>query len=292
MKRLFTCLATILALAACSSEADQGAGPKVYPALWEITGTDGHVEGWMFGTIHALPDDVDWQSPKLKQVMGEADMLVVEVANLDDRAALSKLFEDMAYDHPAGPIRDRIAPDLRDEFDKLLVKSGVSRSYFDSMESWAAALALAQVAQDGKSQNGVDEVLIRQFKGREVTELEGAKAQLGIFDALPEKEQRDLLDAVLSEAKDYGDQDGDLAKAWQSGNLTALGKVSERGILADKELKQALLIDRNTAWASQLENLLSAKARPLVAVGAGHLLGPDGLPAQLAKDGYKVTRIQ
>jgi len=62
-------------------------------------------------------------------------------------------------------------------------------------------------------------------------------------------------------------------------------------MLADKELRQALLVDRNTAWTLRLENLLSAKDRPLVAVGAGHLLGPDGLPAMLEKDGYIVRRL-
>ncbi|QKG71534.1 TraB/GumN family protein [Erythrobacter mangrovi] len=292
MKRLLSCLAIALALTACQPRADESAGPKTYPALWEITGPDGQVEGWLFGTIHALPDDVEWQSPKLTKAMGDADMLVVEVANLDDGAALSKLFEDMAFDTPGGPIRQRIVPDLHEEFDKLLVEARVRSSYFDPMESWAAALALAQVAQDGESENGVDRALIDDFKGREIVELEGAKAQLSIFDSLPEKEQRDLLNAVLSEAAEYGDQSARLASVWSSGDLDELTRVSQRGILSDKELKQALLVDRNAAWTAQLENLFSANERPLVAVGAGHLLGPEGLPAQLEKIGYVVRRIE
>lgn len=292
MKRFISCLAIALMLSACQPRNDEGAVPASYPALWEVTGPDGQSEGWLFGTIHALPEDVEWQSPRLTQAMGNADMLVVEVANLDDGAALSKLFEDMAFDTPSGPIRQRVAPKLREEFDKLLVEARVRRSYFDPMESWAAALALAQVAQDGESENGVDRTLIREFKGREIVELEGAQAQLSIFDRLPEKEQRDLLNAVLEEAAKYGNESGDLASVWSSGDLEELARVTQRGILSDKELKQALLVDRNAAWTAQLENLFSAKERPLVAVGAGHLLGPEGLPAQLEKIGYTVRRVE
>ncbi|MFA6220356.1 MAG: TraB/GumN family protein [Erythrobacter sp.] len=291
MKRLLTSLAAALALFACQAEPEKPEAPAGYPALWEISTADGQVEGWLFGTVHALPDDVAWQSPRLRQVIANADMLVVEVANLDDGPALSKLFEDMAFDHPGGPIRQRIAPQLRGEFDKLLVKASVRRSYFDPMESWAAALALAQVAQDGESENGADRALISEFGNREIVELEGARAQLAIFDGLPELEQRDLLNAVLHETAEYGDQSGEVAQAWGSGKLDELARVSQRGILADRELRQALLIDRNAAWTAQLENLLSARERPLVAVGAGHLLGPDGLPARLEKDGYTVRRV-
>ena len=60
----------------------------------------------------------------------------------------------MAFDRREGPVIERIDPALRGEFEELLVKAKVRRSYFDPMESWAAALALAQVAQTNKAENG------------------------------------------------------------------------------------------------------------------------------------------
>ncbi|WP_171033001.1 TraB/GumN family protein [Qipengyuania marisflavi] len=294
MKRLLLPLFAAFALTACGTQQDTAlpADTEQAPALWAINGPDGAVEGWLFGTIHALPDDFAWRTPMLDSTLKSADMLVVEVAALDDGAALSQLFEDMAFDRPAGPIIDRIDPQYRDEFDALLVKAKVRRSYFDPMESWAAALALAQVAQSAKSANGVDRALLTSFKGREVVELEGAKAQLAIFDSLPEKEQRDLLNAVLDETASYEDEIGELARTWQTGDTAKLGELTKRGILADKELKQVLLVQRNQAWAAQIENLLSASQRPFVAVGAGHLLGPEGLPKLLEQRGYTVERVE
>lgn len=282
-----------LLLASCGEGAkDAGASIEGRPAVWEIAGADGKVEGWMLGTIHALPDDLDWRTDLLDQRLASADMLVVEVAGLDDGANLSQLFEDMAFDRPERPIIERIDPALHDEFEKLLVKAKVRRDYFDPMESWAAALALAQVAQVAKSENGVDRALLEEFGDREVVELEGAEAQLAIFDGLPTSEQRDLLNAVLEETSDFEQEIGKLARSWQAGDLEELGKLTSRGILGDPQLKRALLIERNRAWSAQIENLLSTPARPFVAVGAGHLLGPEGLPGLLAERGYTVRRIQ
>ncbi len=277
-------------LADSTPDAAKPDGP--HPALWEITDSAGAVEGWLFGTIHALPDGAKWQSPRLTETLGDADMLVVEVADLGNGEDLSKLFEQMAFDRREGPVIERIDPALRGEFEELLVKAKVRRSYFDPMESWAAALALAQVAQTNKAENGADRVLLAAFDQREVVELEGARAQLAIFDTLPQTEQRDLLNAVIEEAREYGDKGDTLANAWLGGDTDLLIELTRRGILADPELAQVLLYDRNRAWAAQIENLLSASERPLIAVGAGHLLGERGLPALLESRGYTVSRLE
>lgn len=286
------CFASALFLAACGSQQDTAKPDGPHPALWEIVDGQGKVEGWMFGTIHALPDDTRWRSPALDGVVKQADVLVVEVANLEDGAELSRIFESMAFDRPDGPIAQRIDPALREDFEGLLVKAKVRRDYFDPMESWAAALALAQVAQSAKSENGADRALLAAFDKREIVELEGARGQLEIFDALPPEDQRDLLNAVLIESRDANDGMGELAQAWLAGDTEKLVQLTRRGILADPELAQALLRDRNTAWAAKIENLLSAQDRPLIAVGAGHLLGDSGLPALLQARGYTVRRVE
>lgn len=286
------CIALVLFLSACGKQTDPAKPEGPYPALWEIADSKGAVEGWLFGTIHALPDGAKWRSPQLDAVLAEADMLVVEVANLENGEELSTLFEEMAFDRPAGPLAQRIDPALRDEFETLLVKAKVRRGYFDPMESWAAALALAQVAQSSKSENGADRALLAVFDKREVVELEGARKQLAIFDTLPESEQRDLLNAVLEESRANEGEISTLATAWLEGDTEQLTQLTRRGILADPELAQALLRDRNADWAAQIENLLSARDKPLIAVGAGHLLGADGLPTMLVARGFTIRRVE
>ncbi|MBU2341296.1 MAG: TraB/GumN family protein [Alphaproteobacteria bacterium] len=281
-----------LLLAGCSDQPAPASQPESQPILWELASAEGEIEGWLFGTIHALPDGVEWRSALLDGALAEADVLAVEVASLDDGVALGELFTRLAFDDPPGPLAARVDPALADQYQALLTRAKVRRSHFDAMETWAAALTLAQVAQQAKSENGVDRALIRDFGTREIVEFEGAETQLRIFDDLPEKEQRDLLNAVIGETEDYERDIGRMARMWQAGDAEQLSALTGEGILADPELYEALLAGRNRAWAAQLENLLSAEARPFVAVGAAHMFGADGLPALMEARGYSVRRIQ
>ena len=83
-----------------------------------------------------------------------------------------------------------------------------------------------------------------------------------------------------------------LARLWLSGDMDAIAKEGDEGMLADPELRQALLIDRNRAWAERILALYTQGKRPLVAVGAAHLAPPQGLPELLAAKGYRVTRLR
>ncbi|MGI8944462.1 MAG: TraB/GumN family protein [Qipengyuania sp.] len=292
-RTLLACCGALL-LTACDRDgaATGEVASESAPPLWEIVGADGAVEGWLFGTVHALPDGIEWRTDLLDSTLGEADTLVVEVASLEDGAALNRLFSRMATDEPSPPLAERVDPKLREAYEQLLVRANLRRDQFDGLESWAAALSLAQLAQTAKTANGVDRELISRFGEREVVELEGAAAQLEIFDRLPEPEQRDLLNAVLKETRDREIQAETLAEVWRSGDIERLAALSMRGMLSDPELYEALLAGRNRAWAAQIENLLSAEERPLVAVGAGHVVGPDGLPAMLHARGYILRRVQ
>ena len=280
-------------LAACGRQdatREEGSGA---PPLWVIENSDATVEGWLFGTIHSLPDDVSWRTPLLDDVIEAADLLVVEVANLEDEAAIGAAFAELAFDNPPSePLLARVEPQHFATMEKLRDRARVDGETFDKMESWAAALSLFQAAKAGSSGNGVDRILLSQFDDREVLELEGAIAQLRVFDSLSEPDQRDFLNAMLAETRNAEREQDRLVEIWSTGDLKGLASTLDRGILADPELYEALLANRNRTWADRLENLLTARGRPLIGVGAAHMVGPDGLPALLAARGFRVLQIQ
>ncbi|WP_379550336.1 TraB/GumN family protein [Qipengyuania sp. DGS5-3] len=285
----------LLVLAGCSDDPpdpfiEEDAGG---PPIWEITSEAGEVEGWLFGTVHALPAGTAWRSAKLEETLQNAELLVVEVASLEDQAELSRIFTRLALDEGgSSPLAARIDPALRVMYREVLIKSGTSADQLDPLETWAAALTLAQLAQTAETEAGVDKALLRQFGAQDVTELEGARAQLSIFDGLPESEQRDLLNAVLRDANNPDDTLKELVAAWQAGDLDLLSDLATAGLLEDPELYEALLAKRNRDWAARIEPLLARQDQPFIAVGAAHMLGDDGLPTLLRERGFTISRIQ
>lgn len=291
MIRAFLAFLLLMGAAACRQPeaAPSPAAPK--PALWAIEDARGNTAGWLFGTIHALPDGARWETPALTRAIEGAGVLVVEVRDLDPKRIAAAL-DRLARDTPGPPLAERLPAAARRDLAEALERAGASSGQFDALETWAAALALSRLVGTAPAANGVDKALIARFAERPIAEFEGASDQLAIFDALPEADQRRLLAAVLAEQDDPAADARALAKAWLAGDLARLERTTRRGLLADPALYDALAAGRNRAWMRRLAPMLDRGRRPLVAVGTAHMLGPEGLPALLAAQGYRARRIQ
>ena len=284
--RLAITLAAALLISACSKPPEPAT-----PALWEVTGTDGQ-QGWLFGTIHALPEDVEWRSSRIEAAFAQSDVLVLEIRQLDDRAAMQAVFSRLAETPGQVALSSKVTAANRPALAQLLQQAGINERQFASVETWAAALTLAQANRKSDKDTGVDRTLMTMAGTKQVAELEGTAAQLRLFDALPEKEQRDLLNAIVVEAADARNEDRIIEGYWRRGDIDAIAAETHRGMLADPELRAALLVDRNRTWSERVAGLITGGQRPFIAVGAAHMAGPDGLPALLAGKGFTVRRVQ
>lgn len=288
-------LALLLALAGCSDgrgdvEAEEYPSPS--PLLYEIANSHGEVEGWLFGTIHALPDGAAWRIPAVDSVVDEADLLIVEVAELDNSRDISAIFGRLSVTPDLPPISQRVSSPLRGDLETMIGRSDFDEGSFTNIENWAAAIMLSQVDAVGRPRNGVDRALIRQFAGRPVRGFETAEEQLRIFDTLAPADQTDLLEGTVREWAKARENPGRLTRAWLIGDLATLEETTTSGIMADPELREALLVGRNERWFAELVPILEGETKPLVAVGTAHIVGPDGLPAMLEALGYTITRLE
>jgi uncharacterized protein YbaP (TraB family) len=287
-------LALLLALSACSSEKEASEVkpyPPPDPLFYEFANADGEVEGWLIGTIHALPEGVLWSTPEIDRVVGSADLLVVEVASLGQSDRIRQTFAELSRSPGLPAISDRVSSELRPDLETMVSRSNISRAHLRSAEDWAAAIMLSQVDAPGAPEHGVDRALIESFHGRDVRGLETAQSQLGIFDQLAADDQRELLEGTIEEWKASRDNPERLMRAWLVGDVRTLEEATSTGIMADQELRDALLVNRNKDWMKQLTPMLNEEPKPLVAVGAAHLVGPDGLVIMLEDAGFTVTRV-
>ncbi len=284
MIRRLLALAAALALAGCG--APEQPWPPPSPALWEVTGEDG-TRGWLFGTIHALPDGVEWRTPAFERAFAGAGTLVVEIENLADHSG-SSAFEDAATSPGLRPLLQRLPPADRPGVLAAMERGDYEEADFARYETWAAALIIANGASTADTENGVDRALLERDKP--VAGLETFARQFAIFDRLSAQDQADLL-RLTAEKADAADQRAS-ETAWLTGDLTTLEHKELAGVMADAGLRDALVLRRNRAWAGRIAELIAAGRKPFVAVGAGHMLTSDGLPALLAARGYTVRRIQ
>jgi uncharacterized protein len=285
--------AMILAIAGCDDapgNPDADAHPP-NPLFYEIASADGTVEGWLLGTIHALPDGIAWRTPAITTVAGEADLLIVEVATFKSRDEGPSIYLGLAQSPGLAPVADRIAPELRPALAGLMERGAMTSGQLANTETWAAAISLARVDATGDPANGVDSGLIEDFAGRPVRELEGLRGQLSIFDRLPETQQRTMLTAVVRESKTAAEDPERLQRAWLAGDATIIEAATREGFLADPALREALLTGRNRRWVAAIIPALGQAPRPLIAVGAAHLVGPEGLVALLEAEGYRIRRL-
>jgi uncharacterized protein YbaP (TraB family) len=282
-------LTVLLALAACQPAPAE----QKRPALWEVTGPGG-AKGWVFGTVHALPDGLAWKTPAIDRAVAQSGTLVLEIVDPSDADAARAAFMRLGTTPGQAPLDERVGPDLRPALRTALAETRLEPRQFATLEDWAAALTLsfALEASDGNdSENGADRALLAAVGQRPVVGLETLDGQLGLFDALPPREQRSLLRAVLIESADDS-ADKRLVRAWANGDIAALDREAHAGMLADPRLREALLVARNRRWADQVAAMLKAGRRPFVAVGAAHVVGTDGLPEMLAERGFGVNRVQ
>jgi len=284
MIRRLVSIAAVLLLAACGAEPT---GPMPSPAMWEVTDKAGHT-GWLFGTVHALPEGTAWRTPLLADVLAKSDLLVVEVSDLGATNIAEQAFVAMAASPNQPPILSRVPPPDRPALAAAIERAGMDEGDFANTETWAAALQIANVRRSGQVENGVDVALLAT--GKRVYPLESFARQFAIFDHLAEADQRVLL-AETAKAQDSNEEQ-QMVTAWAKGDTQALRREIDTGFLTDPELHAALLVDRNRDWADQIVSIFSKGRSPLIAVGTAHLLGPEGLPALLEERGFTVKRIQ
>src|SRR6476469_734142 len=292
IKRLFAPFAAILALGG----APAAARPPAHPALWSVADADTTI--YLFGTIHLLPEKYKWRTATFDQAVDNSQQLVVEtIVDDKDPTKLMAAMSSLAFSPGLPPLSERVPPAKRAALAAAVKKSGFPPQALDHMETWAAAFILLgnQFRDMGlKGGEGVEAVLRNSFttKGKPIGELETNVEQLGFFDTLPEKAQRDLLEGAISQPQDMTKDFNAMLAAWSRGDVKAIARTFNHDLAASPELAQALIKRRNQNWTKWLKQRMASPGSALTAVGAGRVAGKDSVVAMLKKQGYRVRQVQ
>ncbi|WP_294030311.1 TraB/GumN family protein [Sphingopyxis sp.] len=278
-----------LLLAACGTAAP---GPQARPAMWLIEDDDTRV--YLLGTMHALPPGTDWDGGKVASAIDAADELILELPPAE-LAAAADVFRDLA------PRKSPLAIEARLQGKALLGYRALEASGrafgADGLDDWAVMVLMGQrVAQNAglSPADGVETGLTERFEAADkpVGGLETARAQLMLFETLDPAAQRALLTRAAEESGTAVKDVAALTAAWGRGDVAALEKVINEDVDRVPAARKAIITDRNRIWSAWTKRRMARPGTVLVAVGAGHLVGADGMPAMLEAEGLRVVRVQ
>lgn len=273
--------------------ATEPAPMAAQPALWKIADHDTTI--YLFGTIHLLPQGIDWYHGKLAAAFEQSQVLVTEIPESANGEAAGMMVKHGTL--PAGQtLRGLLSEEQRGKYDAAMGGIGLPPTAFDRYKPWFAAVVLATLPlqkQGYDIQHGVETELTDRAKALDHPRigLETLDYQLGLFDGLPAPLQADYLLSVIEAMPTLKEEIGKMVEAWSRGDAVDLAKQMNAEE-DDPALMQVLLINRNKNWARWIEQRLKQPGTVFIAVGAGHLGGPDSVQAQLGKDGVSAVRVQ
>ena len=276
---------TALATASFSSPA------LADPALWRVSDDDSDI--YLFGSVHIFTREVNWRTPQFDALLKSADHVVFEVVmDVDAYATLTYITMTEGTLPNGELLGDMLDTDEYASLAEVASSVGLEMASLERMQPWLAALTLGQMAMP-KASAGVELLVDSEIEPERKRSLETVEEQMALFAGGSREEQ---IEGLMSTVE--GIESGMLADlaplvdAWESGDTDAL-KAAMDGFITprDKAAYAKLIDERNAKWIAPLEKLLAENDNSLVIVGAGHLVGPEGVPALLEGKGYTVERI-
>ncbi len=282
------------ATAAQPATATMAPLPDADPAMWVVKDADTTI--YMFGTFHGLDGKTDWFNEEVKAAFDKSQEVVVEAILPEDPAALQPIVMKYAVDQSGQTVRSRMAPELRNKYEKVVQELGMPPQALDQFEPWMVNMTLAAATgvKIGLEPNkGADMVIKRAAKqaGKPVAELEGVEWQMTMFDKMPEAEQLRHLQISVEQFPEMKPMMQEMLRAWNAGDVAGLEKVMNEGLKEAPELHKLLLADRNETWAKWVRDRLQKPGVVFMAVGAGHLAGRDSVQDYLQRKGIRADKV-
>jgi uncharacterized protein YbaP (TraB family) len=290
-------LACLLALAAAHARALEAPAPAPSTGgkgfIWRLE-RDSHT-GWLVGSIHTLTPDYYPLPHAMERAFMRSATLMEEV---DQRELASPevmaLLQNKGFYQDNRSLDTEVSPETFGLIRGRVERLGLDLDRLRRMKPWMVSLMLmALELQKGGFQSalGVDRYFFDrapQF-GKKFRALETAAEQIGFMADMDAPMQEAMFRASTEGRESELAQVTALADAWRQGDVEALERVLLTTRRAAPRVYDLMFVQRNRAWIPKIEDCLGSGAC-FVVVGAGHLIGPDGLLIELKKRGYTITQ--
>lgn len=301
-RRTLLSLAAGLPLAIPAAQAADGMDLSLNgeTLAWRLDPPAGGTPSFVVGTIHAVDDQLQPSIDRALALLDEAGALVVEV-DLGDGAQLDLVSAMLLSD-------GRTLPEIigEEQFARLAAITSdayaLPGEFLSGLAPWGAALMISvpaeQVRRMATGAPVFDQALVDHANaaGLPVETLESVDEQIAAFAGHPEADQVTMLAQAIDMHPRLDAMVAEMIARYIEDDLSgiaemALSEMQTGDTALNQRVLDKLIDERNRRMAERLLPLL--EARPyLVAIGALHLPGQDGVLNLLAEQGWTVTPVE
>lgn len=266
------------------------------PALWRMADED--TELMLFGTVHLLPEGLNWQREAIIRALENSDIFYLET-DIDSASRAERLkFRELGMAAAGQSLQQTLPPELWAKCKALFKEYGLSSSDMNTRQAWLAAITLSGAALQARgflTEHGAEEWLLTQLDRdkTEIRSLEGLTSVAELLSALGPDIQTAMIAQTVADTKTLDVEYSAAVRAWATGDSETLKSLTMDDMAETlPEVYEALLVKRNANWLFEVERLMQEDTgTAFMAVGSGHLIGPGSLIDMLRESGWQVDQF-
>lgn len=284
IKTLF--IATIIISFGFSAHADS--------PVWKVSKDNHHL--YIGGTIHLLSKDDYPLPPAFDKAYNNSVQLILEtdLQKFANPEFQKSFMEKMTYSGEHN-IKQVLNIQTFQALEKHLSDRGVP---VDSMLKFkpgmlVMVLTVIELQRFKLAGIGVDEFFNQKALAdkKKIGYLESVEEQLSFLLKMGEGNENELITQTLRDMKDLPEQMAAMKRAWRKGDNSGLEKMAITDWKKNfPDLYNTLLVKRNNNWIPEIEKMLKTREIEFVLFGALHLVGDEGVLAQLKARGYEIQK--
>ena len=260
--------------------------------LWKVEGPGIPKGSYLFGTMHMIEKEYFIFPDKLEKIVKKSEQLVMELAGLPNQKDAMKyvlLEEGTFFDYFSKEQTDSILIWAKKEFK---MDEAAFRSTMSKMKPFVVVQMATQIHFMGKTESyemTLEE--IAKTNKLSISGLETIEQQMAFFDDLTKEQQAEMVMEGIRDSEKSIETMKEMEVLYQGQNVDSLYLMiqDEGGVISAESAD--FLDNRNAAWVPQIKEMIASK-RCFIAVGAGHLGGPNGVIRLLEKEGYTLTPVE
>jgi uncharacterized protein YbaP (TraB family) len=296
-KPRFYFLFLLIALFSAPSVRAQNSKPvaSAHHSLWRVQGTSNVV--YLAGSVHLLkPENYPLAMP-IQSAYSNSQILVFEtdIGKLNDPATQLGLLAKARL--PSGEtLQSELSPATYRAFTNHLAEAGLPVVMFEMLKPMMgiATLEILELQKLGADPElGLDQYFFKRAKkdDKKIVPLETVDFQIGLIFDFSKPEEELMVKTSLEEIDQTRKYYDDMVSSWQTGNSAKLAKLLNDAMRDSPVIYKRLVTNRNQNWIPKIEKLLRGPKNAMVVVGAGHLVGDEGVVELLKKKGWKITQL-